>query len=51
MWICESDTEPEIGSDPGSTEPVSRYRTTLLITYLVLVEWREAEESDEGEEV
>ena len=29
IWISEPDTEPEIGPDPGSTEPVSRYSTTL----------------------
>ena len=28
-WLSEPDTEPKSGLDPGSTEPVSRYSTTL----------------------
>ena len=31
-WLCEPDIEPKNGLDPGSTEPVSRYGTTLLPT-------------------
>ena len=29
IWIFEPDTEPKFGPDPGSTEPVSWYSTTL----------------------
>ena len=29
-WFSEPDTEPKIGSETGSTEPVSRYVLTLL---------------------
>ena len=35
--ISEPDPEPKIGHDPGSTEPVSRYSTTLELWYTAAV--------------